>query len=174
MIILNDKKGNNFFHETLKKYENVINRPYLECPYCGSSKLIKWGSYNRNVHFIDKNIVTYKKIRIQRVKCQGCNHTHALLPSFIIPYKRSLLDVILNSLIGTDNTIRISYDVIDKWNQQFNRYLPYLKTMFRNTNKNSIIETFLQDINYHFKLFFKSFNKILMMTRYEVVGMASF
>lgn len=174
MIILNDKKDNSFFKQILKKYENMINNPYMECPYCHSSKLIKWGSYTRNVCFIDNNVLICKTIKIQRVKCLGCNHTHALLPSFIIPYKRSLLDVILNNLLDTDITISINYDVRVKWNKQFNKQLPYLKTMFKNINKNLIIEIFLQNINHYYKLFFKLFYKILMMTRYGFIGMASF
>lgn len=152
----------------------MINNPYMECPYCGSSELIKWGTYTRNVCFIDNNVLIYKIMKIQRVKCSGCNHTHALLPSFIIPYKRSLLDVVLNSLLNVDITIGISYDVVDKWRKQFNKCLPYLKTMFKNNNKCLIIKTFLQDINHYYKLFFKSFYKILMMTRCGIIGIASF
>lgn len=174
MIILNDEKSNNFFNEILKKYENIINNPYLVCPYCGSSKLIKWGSYKRNVCYIEHNALKNKSINIFRVRCQGCGHTHALLPSFIIPYKRSVLDVVLNSLLEKEITIKISYDVIDKWNKQFNTYLPYLKTMFKNFNKYMIIETFLQDTKLYYKLFFRSFKKILMMTKYGVVGMVPF
>lgn len=174
MIILNDEKGNNIFEKTLKKYENMVNNPYMECPHCGSSRLINWGSYTRNVCFLNSNVLKYNKIKIQRVRCKECGHTHALLPSFIVPYKRSLLDVILNSLLNKEITLTINYDTIDKWNKQFNKYLPYLKTMFKNINKDLIIERFLQDIRNYYSLFFKRFKKILMMIRHGFVGMASF
>lgn len=174
MIILNDEKGNNFFNNILEKYENMINNPYIECPCCNSSKLIKWGSYKRNVLFIDNKLLINKVIKIKRVKCQECGHTHALIPSFIIPYKISLLDVILNSLKGDEITISISYDVVNKWNKQFNKSLSYLKTMFKNTDKNLIIRTFLQNINHYYKLFFKRYNKILMLSRNATINMTSF
>lgn len=174
MIILNDQKSKNFFNEILNKYENTLNNPYMECSICGSNKLIKWGSYTRNICYIDNNILKRKVINIKRVKCKGCGHTHALIPSFIIPYKIYLLDVILNSLICKDVTLTISYDVIDRWNKQFNKFLPYLKTMLKIKDKHLIIETFLKDIKYYYQLFFKSFRKILMMTKFKAIGMASF
>ena len=174
MIILNDKKSNNFFKNILYKYENSLNIPYIVCSICGSSKLIKWGSYTRNVCYIDNNILKNKCIIIRRVKCKGCGHTHALLPSFIIPYKIYLLDVILNSLIYKDSTLTISFDVIDKWNKQFNKFLPYLKTMLKKQDKYLIIKTLLKDIKYYYNLFFKSFRKILMMTRHMIINMVYF
>lgn len=174
MIILNDKKGNNFFQQTLQKYENMVNDPYMECPACGSSNLIKWGSYSRNICFINDGTLIFKTVKIRRVKCKECGHTHALLPSFIIPYKINLLDVILSSLIDEEMTMKISYDVIDKWNKQFNKYLPYLKTMFKNVTKYLIIETLLQDIKSYYNLFFELFKKNLMMARRGIVGVSSF
>lgn len=174
MIILSDKKSNIFFKEILQKYENMLNNPYIECPYCGSTNLIKWGTYPRCICYIDNNLLQYQVINIKRVKCKACNHTHALLPSFIIPYKRSLLDVILNSLISNNITITISYDTIVKWDRQFKLYLPYLKTMFKNTTKYLIIQTFLGHTNYYYLLFFQLFKKILMMTRSGIIGLSSF
>lgn len=174
MIILNDKKSNNFFNEILHKYESLLNIPYVVCPNCGSSKLIKWGYYSRNVCYIDSNILKNKNITIKRVKCKGCGHTHALLPSFVIPYKIYLLDVIINSLINKDVTLTISYDVINKWNKQFNKFLPYLKTMLKKQDKYLIIKTFLKDIKYYYNLFFKSFRKILMMIRHMIIDMVYF
>lgn len=173
MIILNDKKVNSF-QQILDNYENSLNNPYIVCPSCGSSKLIKWGTYTRYVCYIDNNILNYKCINIKRVKCKGCGHTHSLLPSFIVPYKIYTLDVILSSIIYKDLTFTISYDVIDKWNKQFNEFLPYLKTMFKNQDKYLIIEKFIKDIKYYYKLFFKSFRKILMMTKHGILDMVYF
>lgn len=101
MIILNPKKINTFntaFYNFFKKYNNLDNLPYIECPGCNSSELIKWGHYNRNIYFIRNNIIEYKSVAIKRVRCKKCGATHALLPSFIIPYKQNLLDVILSSI----------------------------------------------------------------------------
>ncbi|MGE5631669.1 MAG: DUF6431 domain-containing protein [Caulobacteraceae bacterium] len=54
----------------------------LRCPCCGG-ETTGHGSYERHVHIAD--IVEY--IPIQRVKCNGCNKTHAVIPDFISPRK---------------------------------------------------------------------------------------
>lgn len=174
MIILNSKKGNSFFKEIKEFYENMLNLPCLECPSCGSTDVIRWGSYVRNVIYIDNDILKYEKIKIRRIRCKNCKHTHALIPSPIVPYKIYILDVILESFKEAKATLSISLDVVDKWNKQFNKFLPYLKTMFNNISKASIIERILQNIHYNYKHFFEMFKKILMMTRSGVVGMPLF
>lgn len=54
----------------------------LRCPCCGGGTT-NHGSYERHVHIAD--IVEY--IPIQRVKCNNCNKTHAVIPDFISPRK---------------------------------------------------------------------------------------
>ena len=61
----------------------------LVCPSCGrrfGCEIHGW--YTRNtIAFIDGKTV-YTKIRVIRVKCRGCGHTHAVLPDAIIPYSQ--------------------------------------------------------------------------------------
>ena len=51
------------------------------------NKLIKYGTYERNLSILEDNEVVNYKVVVQRVICTSCNHTHALLPNFIVPYK---------------------------------------------------------------------------------------
>jgi hypothetical protein len=62
--------------------------------------LIRWGTYKRWARTGD---VDYR-IRIQRIRCQACGHTHSLLPDFLHPYRhyvtRLLQHVVSRYLIG--------------------------------------------------------------------------
>lgn len=174
MIILNSEKINNNFKEILKKYNNMTNLPYLECAYCGSSSLIKYGTYKRNVCYIDNNKLVNNTIDIKRVICKECGHTHALIPSFIIPYKISLLDVILSGIKDEELTICISFDTINCWNKEFNKFLPYIKTMLKEKDKNEIINKLKEDINDIYKRFYVQYKKIFMMIRPGIYNMVPF
>lgn len=63
-------------------------RPELEtCPACGvSHKCSIHAFYERNlIDFISGKPV-YHTVRITRLLCSSCGHTHAILPDLIIPY----------------------------------------------------------------------------------------
>ena len=174
MILLCSEKINPKIKEILRKYEitdySLLN---LRCPCCHDNNFIKWGTYTRNVFYIDE-IIRYDVITIQRVRCKGCGHTHALLPSFIVPYKLNLLDVILSSLNGDTISNNISLDLVMNWNKQFNKILPYLKTMFNNIPKQEIINKLIDDIFKKFKWFYDVNKKILMMNHLGFYNMAYF
>lgn len=138
MIILDSKKinseieksGKNFM-ETLNIYENTSNFGYNVCPNCKSSKLIRWGKYERNVIGYGKNNELQSEvITIQRVKCKSCGKTHALLPLGIIPYKQFadevvsdvLLDLTIETIEKVADKYSISEDIIKKWKTQFKEY----------------------------------------------------
>ena len=72
----------NIVKREIKKYEKECNYGYIECPCCGSDKLISYGGYERNVVVYN----TYTKIKIKRVMCKECGKTHSLIPYFLIPY----------------------------------------------------------------------------------------
>lgn len=172
MIILYSKKINNF-NEFFLKYNNFVNLPYLECPNCNSTNIIKWGSYNRNINYLNEFIVEYKIINIQRVKCKNCGKTHALIPYFIVPYRINTLDIILKSLLN-DTDIDISFDTIYKWNKDFNKFYPYLKTMFFNISKLEIIKKLNDNILTYFIHYFKLNKKIFMMMKSGFYNIAFF
>ena len=106
-------------------------------------------------------------IKIIRVKCNDCNHTHALIPTCIVPYKIASLDVILNGILDPQNSVVINYSIdnIIKWKKEFNIFLPYLKTYFNHISNIDIINNFLNNIHYHYHLFYKHNNLIFMLVR---------
>ncbi len=174
MIILNSQKCDTNFKEILENYNSMINLPYMQCPYCKSTDLIRWGSYIRNINYILNNILIYETIAIKRVKCKHCNHTHALIPSFIVPYKTNALDVILACISYDDITLSFSFDTITMLNTQFNYFLPYLKTMFNNISKKEIIDKLKINIFKFYNQFYSLNKKILMMTHIGILNMAYF
>lgn len=173
MILLFSEKINNF-KKIFKKYEETMDFNFIKCPNCNSDDLIKWGNYKRNIKYINEKIEK-KIITIKRVKCKKCGKTHALLPLYIVPYKISLLDVILNSFNDIkDITIDIPFDTIIKWKKDFNKFIPYLKTMFNNISKVEIIEALKKNIFKYYKLFYDINKKILMMIHKGIYNMAYF
>lgn len=152
----------------------MTNIPYIECPYCNSTNLIKHGYYTRNINYIDDGVIIYEIINIQRVKCKDCGHTHALIPSFIVPYKINVLDTILACISDDDSTLDISFDTVSLMKKQFNIFLPYLKTLFNNIDKIKIIEILKQDISRYYIKFYDFVKQILMMTHNGILNMAYF
>lgn len=69
------------------------------CPFCGASGYCRsFGSYDRFLIDFVNGHINLKSVRIRRVKCEGCGHTHAILPDFIIPYCHYSLPFILQVL----------------------------------------------------------------------------
>ena len=59
----------------------------VKCTCGNAGSLIKYGHYNRSL----KTPSGIKTISVQRVKCQVCGTTHAILPSSIVPYSQVCL-----------------------------------------------------------------------------------
>lgn len=71
------------FNEQLKS----INIEELKCPFCGAKhSLSAFASYNRHLLTYENNAVQDNLVKIQRYICSSCGHTHAILPSVIVPY----------------------------------------------------------------------------------------
>ena len=102
MIICFNEKINNFNENNLKSFSSHQEKnSYIQalmpgitdidrniCPCChAKNKLIKYGTYERNLSILEDSEVKNYKISVQRVICNSCNHTHSLLPNFIVPYK---------------------------------------------------------------------------------------
>lgn len=102
MIICFNEKINNFNENNLKSFSSYQEKnSYIQalmpditdvdrniCPCChAKNKLIKYGTYERNLSILEDAEVKDYKISVQRVICKSCNHTHSLLPNFIVPYK---------------------------------------------------------------------------------------
>lgn len=87
------------FLKNITKYldleKEIYILPVYGCKSCGYEGMLhRHGYYFRNV------ITRYytKRISILRVKCPSCNKTHAVLPSFLIPYYQYSLEFIFECL----------------------------------------------------------------------------
>ena len=98
MIICFNKKINTFFKIYKNNFsftqENVQNiMPNVsdikcKCPKCKTKSNFSYhGSYLRNISFINDNGIFECKVSVSRAICNSCGSTHALLPSFIVPYR---------------------------------------------------------------------------------------
>jgi hypothetical protein len=176
MILLKDNKINKNVKEILEKYINTNNFGYFRCPICQSDEFIRWGFYERSVYFIS-NIVEYKVIRIQRVKCVHCNHTHALLPEPIVPYKQFCLDTIMYALANDELTyqFKMSQDTINKWLYQFKKkFYPFVCTMLKMQNIYQIFIYIKNNLLKVYDQFYDQNLKILMMIHPGIYNMAYF
>lgn len=73
----------NIFDEHIK----AINIEDLACQLCGAKHaLSSFASYKRHLVTYDNNTAQDNLISISRYICSSCGHTHALLPSVIVPY----------------------------------------------------------------------------------------
>ena len=164
LFIENDKKINKF----LDKYENNLNNGYLQCPNCNSTDLIKWGNYERNIIYLADNECRSRVISVKRVKCKSCNHTHALLPEGIVPYKQHSLKTIIEAITNKTN---VSENLIKKWKRQINKiFKPLLRTTFKNKVPYKIknIIKFIEDRIY----FLIQNNRYFMQIKIITIGYA--
>ena len=109
-------------------------RPEREtCPICGSSGNCHVHAYygRRIIDFIHGKPVT-QEITILRLVCEGCGHTHAVLPDMIIPYSsyglffilRVLAEAFLHlsSLESLCERFCITMNQFYRWRQLFSRH----------------------------------------------------
>lgn len=73
----------NIFDEYMKN----LSKDGLICPFCGAKHTLSpFASYKRHLVTYDDNEVHDNIITISRYICSSCGHTHAILPSVIVPY----------------------------------------------------------------------------------------
>ena len=66
------------------------------CPYCNSKeRMIPHDTYSRYMITIKGNRIESVLLRIPRVRCTSCGHTHAVLPEMLIPYSSYSLRFVL-------------------------------------------------------------------------------
>ena len=135
MVICFNEKINNFSENNLNNFSSYDKRySYIQslmpdlsdvyankCPSCGAKyKLVKYGSYHRNISCIIDDTIENYFVSVHRIICTSCNHTHALLPNFIVPYKIMALSSIAiivkrataSSAYTLANTINLSFQAI--------------------------------------------------------------
>ena len=199
MISCLNKKINSFNENNLKSFSSYSEKnSYIQslmpditdidrniCPYChAKGKLIKYGTYERNLSVLVDNEVENYRISIQRVICTSCNHTHALLPNFIVPYK--IMTIFSISQIAKRASISSAYKLAETINlsvQMIYSYIAIVLAFFedfrilnnskeycyaQNFNKkyflNNCIE--LSKANYRYD-FFEFYNWLLFMQKFR-------
>lgn len=75
------------FQEKYNKFIDELEPVILKCACGMAGQLIRHGFYNRSVLLETGKL----KLSILRLKCKHCKKTHAVLPSWIVPYSQILL-----------------------------------------------------------------------------------
>jgi len=82
-LIKNKCKSAELYNEAI----NEMKIQEIECPYCKNmGQCKKHGKYTRYILEWVKGKKVCSSLEVIRVRCQYCDRTHSILPSFIIPY----------------------------------------------------------------------------------------
>ena len=199
MVICFSEKINNFSENNLKSFSSYDNRlsymqslmPDLsdiscdECPFCHArKKLVKYGSYHRNISCIIDDVIENYSVSVHRVKCNSCNHTHSLLPNFIVPYKIMTLSSI--AIIAQQAAISSAYKLAEKINLSFQSIYAFMACVLaffadfkilnnskqyystRNFNNTYFINNIVILSTFSFRLdFFEFHNWLLFMQKFH-------
>ena len=87
MITLYHSSDKGYSQKDYEKSISSCNLHHIPCSCKMKGHFIKHGYYNRSVKTSDG----YIPLSILRVHCKHCGRTHAILPSFLVPYSRHLL-----------------------------------------------------------------------------------
>lgn len=105
----------------LKYFLRYLETLELRCPFC-NGRTISHGSYERHIHISDAVF----NLPIHRIKCTGCNKTHAVIPDFISPrkhYSAYDIEVVLNDTEDGITPEKIeseaSVQTIRRWMQEY-------------------------------------------------------
>ena len=155
MLVLKHVNNQKNLEDMLTNFDVLIDTHALICPYCFSKHSIKWGFYERGIIYYHNNNIISKVINIQRIKCKSCNHTNALLPFGIIPYKQVTDEIIINVFL--EENLLFYTGTISTWKTQFfkyhKQYLSFFikndESFFRNLiiNKNLILSKYIEKYN---------------------------
>ena len=90
------------------------NSPSDSCPYCGApcDAFHKDGTYERDFITYHHGCVHYHRVPISCVECSSCGHSHALLPSVIIPYSSYSIQFVVSLLFHYYNNTYKSVEAL--------------------------------------------------------------
>lgn len=104
MIRVFDAFGKSFFHRNsdlmiFDTFMNNLQVGTLTCPTCGAKyNCTAFSSYSRNMITFENGLNTCHNISVDRVICNSCQHTHAILPEILIPFGSYTLSFVLTAL----------------------------------------------------------------------------
>lgn len=193
MIICFNKKINSFSKNNIKNFS--ITQEYIQglmpscedincnCPHCKAKCNFSYhASYVRNISFIRNNKIYDFKVTVTRVICNSCGSTHALIPSFIVPYKNYSQDSILSvvsevastSVLKVSEKLNISFQLIYCFWATFLAFFNYADSLNReqsiheNFNQTYFALNCLEICDDTFNInFFKRYKWIFLMTKFR-------
>lgn len=98
--------------ETFNFYIDSLDVNALVCPFCGAKhSLTIFASYQRHLVTYSEKVTSDHNISISRGICSSCGHTHAILPSVIIPYMSFsfgfTISIIRDYLVNTFPSVKV-------------------------------------------------------------------
>lgn len=178
MIVLNLENVKSV-EEKIEKYEEMINVPNCKCPNCSGSEFIYYGTYERNVLYVDKTgKIVEKRIKIKRIKCKECGMTHAIIPDFVVPYKQHVLEL-MNEVLEikivdgvSDQEIEEKFGVTRQLRLHFQKslqkYKSKLSTFYQERNIKEIIKKVKEEEKIIQK-FYIEYREIFLMMRSKAI-----
>lgn len=136
-----------------QKFLRYLEELELICPVCGG-KTVYHDNYDRHLHIGE--VVEW--IIIHRVKCSGCNATHAVIPDFIRPYKhysacdtemalRDMEDGIPTEKVETAASISTLKRWMAEFREKGNQAVGMLRSLLFRLYHNTVSELFLTRLN---------------------------
>lgn len=177
MIIYNSSKVNNKnITKKIKEYEELNNITGCCCLNCGSKDFLYYGSYQRNiVEIAGERIETV--INIKRLQCCKCKKTHAVIPSFLIPYKQHTLNTINEILTEKivdektyneiEETTGVSRQLQKYWRVQLDSLRGKLEILFLIFAYKKLVKKLSKENNIIEK-FFNEYKEVYMLNRSQV------
>jgi len=119
------------FDSFMKSFNPALER----CPFCGARGQCRiFAYYDRDIVEMNGEKVCFFHIRIPRVKC-SCGRTHAIIPDFLVPYRRfSLLFILYVLRIYFRHSMTVeklcetfdfSHTTLYRWKAAFQKHLSW-------------------------------------------------
>ena len=119
------------FNSSIKDYYSFqlnLDLSKVSCPNCKTNRFVRWAYYKRNININDFE----ETISILRIKCKSCGQTHAVLPSFIVPYLHHSIEYLfflyneekLSLLKQSEYIIKLIRAIKSKWTSFLHVLLP--------------------------------------------------
>lgn len=90
--------------DVIENYEEPSFYSY-RCPVCGSSHIVRNGTYKRKVLYFNGEVIKTGVITIQKFLCRECDHSFHHEPYFVCARSRFSIGVIL-SVLFADKSIK--------------------------------------------------------------------
>jgi len=161
MITIFTNKIKSFSQKTYDTY--IYNLPFykLSCTCGTKGQLIKHAYY---VRFL-KSLGDLIPLIVLRVRCKSCHRTHAILPDWIVPYSRLLLDDHISIIQAY--THRLSYESIMLANLLIDENnILYIVSQYLKHWKERIASFALPMDNYLTKNCFRHYQRQFMQIKY--------